>query len=142
MSIITKSAAQTAADVIKNETGAGLNTATRVGQLFRDLVDSLAWVPFVASGVAHAVGLVPDPGAVAGTTKFLCEDATWKVPSSAFAAPATPADDNKIAFANAGTNGWRAGITTPGANRLAFAAETTNANVQLEHNTIFVRAKD
>ena len=35
----------------------------------------------VASGSSHAGGLVPDPGATQGDTKFLCEDATWRVPS-------------------------------------------------------------
>lgn len=32
---------------------------------------------FVGSGASHATGLVPDPGASAGTTKFLREDGTW-----------------------------------------------------------------
>ena len=36
---------------------------------------------FVGSGSNHASGLVPDPGATAGTTKFLCEDGTWRTPS-------------------------------------------------------------
>ncbi len=36
---------------------------------------------FVASGASHARGAVPDPGAVAGTTKFLCENATWATPA-------------------------------------------------------------
>ena len=36
---------------------------------------------FVASGASHAKGLVPDPGVTLGTTKFLCEDATWKTPA-------------------------------------------------------------
>lgn len=36
---------------------------------------------FVASGGSHAKGLVPDPGAVGGVTKFLREDATWVVPA-------------------------------------------------------------
>lgn len=35
---------------------------------------------FVASGASHAAGHVPDPGAVAGTTKYLREDATFAVP--------------------------------------------------------------
>jgi hypothetical protein len=35
---------------------------------------------FKASGVGHDEGAVPDPGAVAGTTHFLREDATWQVP--------------------------------------------------------------
>ena len=36
---------------------------------------------FGASGGSHARGVVPDPGAGAGTTKFLREDATWAVPA-------------------------------------------------------------
>jgi hypothetical protein len=35
---------------------------------------------FGASGSTHAKGLVPDPGATAGTTRYLCEDSTFKVP--------------------------------------------------------------
>ncbi|MGE5755282.1 MAG: hypothetical protein ACM35G_06145, partial [Planctomycetaceae bacterium] len=35
---------------------------------------------FVASGPSHAHGLVPDPGATAGSQKFLREDATWAAP--------------------------------------------------------------
>ncbi len=35
---------------------------------------------FVASGGSHAPGAVPDPGASAGTTKFLREDASWAIP--------------------------------------------------------------
>jgi Concanavalin A-like lectin/glucanases superfamily len=35
----------------------------------------------VASGASHAKGAAPDPGATAGTTKFLREDATWAVPA-------------------------------------------------------------
>lgn len=37
--------------------------------------------PFVASGALHAPGGVPDPGAGAGSTKFLREDATFAVPA-------------------------------------------------------------
>lgn len=35
---------------------------------------------FVASGASHAAGIVPDPGASAGTVKFLREDATFALP--------------------------------------------------------------
>ena len=41
---------------------------------------TLAVPSFVASGASHAAGLVPDPGASAGTTKFLREDASFAVP--------------------------------------------------------------
>lgn len=33
-----------------------------------------------ASGASHAAGIVPDPGATAGTTKYLREDGTWSTP--------------------------------------------------------------
>lgn len=35
---------------------------------------------FGASGTNHSSGLVPDPGATQGTTKYLREDGTWAVP--------------------------------------------------------------
>ena len=41
---------------------------------------------FIASGASHAQGVVPDPGAIAGTTKFLREDATFVTPSYLIAA--------------------------------------------------------
>jgi hypothetical protein len=97
---------------------------------------------FVASGASHAKGLVPDPGVTGGSTKFLREDATWAVPSGSFTGPATPADDNKLAYANAGAIGWRAGVTTPIANGLAFLAELTGANLRVEHNTNVLTGKD
>lgn len=37
---------------------------------------------FLASGASHRVGLVPDPPAVAGTDKVLCENATWVTSAS------------------------------------------------------------
>lgn len=36
-----------------------------------------------ASGAGHAAGAVPDPGSSAGTTRFLCEDATFKAVAGA-----------------------------------------------------------
>ena len=38
--------------------------------------------PFKASGASHAPGAVPDPGASAGTTRFLREDGTWATPAT------------------------------------------------------------
>jgi trimeric autotransporter adhesin len=43
---------------------------------------SAAQLPvFQASGSGHTKGAVPDPGATAGTTRFLREDGTWAAPS-------------------------------------------------------------
>lgn len=36
---------------------------------------------FGASGAGHAPGAVPDPGATAGTTRYLREDGTWDAPA-------------------------------------------------------------
>ncbi|NII73274.1 hypothetical protein FHW84_001843 [Dyella sp. SG562] len=38
---------------------------------------------FGPSGSSHAAGAVPDPGATAGTTRFLREDGTWAVAAAA-----------------------------------------------------------
>ncbi len=49
-----------------------LNAGTMTGS-----VAASALPLFGASGTTHAVGAVPDPGATAGTTRFLREDGTW-----------------------------------------------------------------
>jgi hypothetical protein len=38
---------------------------------------------FGPSGSTHAAGMVPDPGATAGSTRYLREDGTWDAPNSA-----------------------------------------------------------
>lgn len=45
---------------------------------------------FGASGPSHAKGEVPDPGATAGTTRYLCENSTWTVPPGGSGGPGTP----------------------------------------------------
>ena len=50
-----------------------------------------------ASGAAHSAGAAPDPGAAAGTTRFLREDGTWSAPASG-AAMFDPHDDDKYWF--------------------------------------------
>jgi hypothetical protein len=63
-----------------NTVWAGPTSGGAAQPTFRTVVP--ADVPvFVASGASHATGAVPDPGASAGTTRFLREDATWQVPS-------------------------------------------------------------
>jgi hypothetical protein len=36
--------------------------------------------PLIASGAGHSAGIAPDPGATAGTTRYLREDGTWTPP--------------------------------------------------------------
>lgn len=62
-------------------TGIGTDGSVTAAQAaFSDItgVATAAQLPvFVGSGASHAVGLVPDAGATAGTTRFLREDGTW-----------------------------------------------------------------
>jgi len=68
---------------------------------------------FVASGGSHAHGLVPDPGASAGTTKFLREDATWSVPPGG--GGGSPGGANtQVQYNNAGAFGGITNSTTDG----------------------------
>lgn len=82
-------------------------------------------------------GLVPAP--VSSTGKFLKDDLTWATAT----ATATPAGSTtQLQYNNAGALGGTGGITFPGANRLAFAAETTNSNLQFEHNTVIAKVRN
>jgi hypothetical protein len=59
---------------------AGPTTGAPDTPAFRTLVG--ADIPvFVASGASHKPGGVPDPGASAGTAKFLREDSSWQTPT-------------------------------------------------------------
>jgi lysophospholipase L1-like esterase len=61
---------------------AGTINATTINATSLNGELSAAQLPvFSASGSGHAAGAVPDPGATAGTTRFLREDGTWVAPS-------------------------------------------------------------
>jgi len=47
-------------------------------ELFKLMLSSSSYV--FKEGSPHGVGLVPDPGATGGTTRYLREDGTWDVP--------------------------------------------------------------
>ncbi len=53
-----------------------LNAASLTGSV------SVAQLPVLgASGSGHAAGIAPDPGAIAGNTRYLREDGTWSIPA-------------------------------------------------------------
>lgn len=81
---------------------------------------------FVGSGASHAIGLVPDPGSSAGTSRFLREDANFAIPptmvgdsgsgGTAGYAPAPGAGDNAAGkFLSAGGT-----YVNPGSNPASF----------------------
>lgn len=61
---------------------------------------------FIASGGSHAPGAVPDPGATAGTTRYLCEDATFKVPPGSGGWDATSTTSVTIPASITGSKSW------------------------------------
>lgn len=73
-----------------------------------------------ASGTGHAAGAVPDPGAAAGTTRYLREDGTWTVPPGG--AGGTPGGSNtQVQFNDSGAFAGNSGFT--------FDKATGNLNV-------------
>ena len=72
------------------------------------------------SGVGHAAGLAPDPGAVGGTTKFLREDATYAVPPGI--GTVTSVDASVPAFMTISGNP----ITSSGTLSFGFGNENAN----------------
>lgn len=92
---------------------------------------------FVASGTGHAKGVVPDPGASAGTTHFLREDATWVVPSSSMAIgnPVSGGTANNVLFVDGSGNLSESSsftfTTTGGTNYLLTLGTGTSANPQM-----------
>jgi hypothetical protein len=101
----------------------GNNTASTaapayVQPAFSDLSGTISTAQdpiFVASGASHAPGAVPDPGATAGTTHFLREDATWVVPGGG----------GNVSNVGTPTNGqlaqWTGATTIQGINTLPAA---------------------
>jgi lysophospholipase L1-like esterase len=57
-----------------------LNATTVNATTLNGAVSASQLPVFHASGASHAAGAVPDPGATAGTTRFLREDGTWATP--------------------------------------------------------------
>jgi hypothetical protein len=75
---------------------------------------------FGASGASHAAGILPDPGAVAGTTKAFFEDGTWKVPPGG-----TPGGSSgQLEYNNAGAfGGTAAGTYATSGTLFTFTAQ-------------------
>lgn len=75
---LKNSVALTDIDAINNNTTLGNvsgGSASPVAMTRTQLTTQV--LPFVGSGASHKTGAVPDPGASAGSVKFLREDATW-----------------------------------------------------------------
>jgi hypothetical protein len=64
-----------------------------------------------ASGPGHSPGIVPDPGAMAGSARFLCENGSWLSPTitalQGYAVAATAPVDTQVLAWSAANNCWQ-----------------------------------
>ena len=96
---------------------------------------------FVKSGSTAASGLVPSPGTTAGTTKFLCEDASWKVPythpttSGNKHIPSGGSSGKFLGWSADGTAAWVANPNTHKTTHLYAGASGATANAATTTNT-------
>jgi hypothetical protein len=87
-----------------------LNGALAASNIASGTVAAARLPLFGPSGSAHAAGIVPDPGAAAGTTHFLREDGTWAVPAGGSGGGGS----SSVAAITSGTiDGATIGATTP-----------------------------
>lgn len=85
---------------VKNTFLAGPTTGVDAAPTMRAI--AAADLPVMgASGSSHAAGIVPDPGSIAGTTKYLREDGSWSVPPGASSGSSTLAGDTDVAISGA-----------------------------------------
>lgn len=84
---------------------------------------AVGWLPImVGSGVSHAAGAVPDPGAVAGSTRYLREDGSWATPPSGAGSVTSVALSMPAEFSVSGSP-----VTSSGT--LAVSKANQNANL-------------
>jgi hypothetical protein len=62
-------------------TATTLNGALAAGNIVSGTIATARLPLMGASGTGHAAGIVPDPGATAGTSRYLREDGTWVSPA-------------------------------------------------------------
>jgi len=84
---------------------------------------------FGASGVGHAVGAVPDPGATAGATRYLREDGTWSVPAGGSGSNANLAGGAAYTIPYQTAAGATSQLSSPTVNGTYFLTETPTASV-------------
>jgi len=94
-----------------------LNGAVNASAISSGTVSAARLPLFGPSGSAHAAGIVPDPGATAGSSRYLREDGSWAVPAggSGGSGSGTMASQNasSVAISGGAIDGTVIGGTTP-----------------------------
>jgi hypothetical protein len=87
---------------------------------------TLTALPMGPSGASHAAGSVPDPGATAGATRYLREDATWAVPAGGTGGGMTdPTNTKGDLIVNNGSGTTRIGTGGAASNGWVLTADST-----------------
>lgn len=119
---------------------AGTYSLTSAGRTWVGLAGAAAQTAalnaFVGSGAGHLQGLVPDPGASAGTTRYLREDGTWTTPPGGGGGGGDALTTNPLSQFAATTSAQLAGVLTDetGSGLAVFGTNPTFAgyNVHTE----------
>jgi len=135
------SALQAADKNYVDENVAVATSALNGGSITSGTVSAARLPLFGPSGTTHAAGIVPDPGATAGSTRFLREDGMWNVPAGGGSSSGMASGDLSGSYpgptvsavhATSGTvDGVTIGATAPavGSFTTATAAAFINSNV-------------
>ena len=120
-------------------TASQISDSTSAGQSMITAADAAAQTAllnaFVGSGASHKKGLVPDPGASAGSTKYLREDASFAVP------PGTPGGTSgQVQYNNSSAFGGAAGLLVD-ANGFAYVGEYTTTDPSTPASGILLFAR-
>ena len=100
-------------------TAAALHGSLDAGDVATGKLSAARLPVFGASGTAHAIGAVPDPGTTTGSTRFLREDGTWAQ------APGSSGSTNGTTSITGGSiDGTTIGQTTPSSGRFSQLSVT------------------
>lgn len=117
---------QTANSFLAGPTSGAAATPTMRGIVPADLP------VMVASGASHAAGIVPDPGATAGTTKYLREDGNWSVPPGAGGGGTPGGSTTQIQFNDGGAFAGASALAWDKANNILYCGSSAGAGITIK----------
>jgi hypothetical protein len=118
--------------------GAAKKWLKATGAWLAIVASDLAGAVFGASGGGHSVGVVPDPGSSAGTTRYLREDATWAAPGSGITLKHDGTNNGSQTILNLKGTSGAITIADDGSGGLTFALANAVAPSVRAHSLTFM----